>query len=434
MPSYSRQVAKNDVPRIFPPDIARTSMQMVLLVERLLAETGQPARSRHRLSPARVGASEERNMQKTIAIVGAGMGGLTLARVLQTHGIAATIYESEASAKARGQGGLLDIQEGTGQVALRAAGLYNEFLTLVRPGEDAKRVVDRHGTILFDMPADPGSARPEVDRGELRRLLIDSLEPGTIKWGHKLASIRPRPEGGYDLAFAEGSATRADIVIGADGAWSKVRPLLTPAKPLYSGTCFIEIAFAPDDPDHRANVAAIGSGTLMAVAKGQGIIVHRNADGGVSGYVALNKPEEWMRSIDFGDPSAGLRQVGDEFNSWSPLLTAFVTQSNVQPWLRPIYALPVGLSWGRVPGVTLVGDAAHLMSPFAGEGANLAMYDGADLASELAEQLDIEAALATYEERLFPRSGKVAGLSAQNLETFFGQEAPGSVVALFDHS
>lgn len=372
-------------------------------------------------------------MQKPVAIIGAGLGGLMLARVLQTRGVAATVYESEASATARAQGGLLDIHEETGQVALRAAGLYDEFLTLVRPGEDAKRVVDRHGTILFDKPADPGSARPEVDRGELRRLLIGSLTPGTIRWGHKLVSIQHRRDGGCDLTFADGSSARAEVVIGADGAWSKVRSLLTPAKPIYSGTCFIEIALAPDS-DHQTNVAAIGSGTLMAVAQGQGIIAHRDADGGVRGYVALNKPEEWTRSIDFGDPSAGLRQVGDEFNGWSPLLTAFVTESTVEPWLRPIYALPVGLSWDRVPGVTLVGDAAHLMSPFAGEGANLAMYDGADLASELVEQRDVEVALAAYEERLFPRSGKVAGLSAQNLETFFGQGAPGSVVALFDDS
>ncbi|MFD5406420.1 FAD-dependent oxidoreductase [Streptomyces griseorubiginosus] len=373
-------------------------------------------------------------MQKTIAIVGAGLGGLTLARVLRTHGVAATIYEGEASATTRTQGGLLDIHEETGQVAVRAAGLHDEFLTLVRPGEDAKRVVDRHGTILYDLPADPGSARPEVDRGELRRLFIDSLAPGTIRWGHKLASIRHRMEGGYVLTFADGSATHADIVIGADGAWSKVRPLLTPAVPVYSGTCFIEIALASGREDCRASVAAIGSGTLMAVAPGQGIIAHRHADGHVRGYVALNKPEEWMRSIDFGDPSAGLGQLAAEFDGWSPLLTAFVTHSDAEPWLRPIYALPVGLTWDRVPGVTLVGDAAHLMSPFAGEGANLAMYDGAELARKLVGQPDVEVALAAYEEQLFLRSSDSAGRSARNLEDFFGQEAPQSVVTLFDRS
>ncbi|WP_240771825.1 FAD-dependent monooxygenase [Nocardia sp. CS682] len=295
-------------------------------------------------------------------------------------------------------------------------------------------MVDRHGTILLDIPADRGSVRPEVDRGELRRLLIDSLAPGTIRWGHQLASIRHGAEGGYDLTFAEGSATHADIVIGADGAWSKVRPLLTPPKPLYSGICFVEIALASGSQNCRASVAAIGSGTLMAVAPGKGIIAHRYADGRVSGYVALNKPEEWMRSIDFGDPAAGLRRLADEFAGWSPLLTAFVTESDAQPWLRPIYALPVGLAWGRVPGATLVGDAAHLMSPFAGEGANLAMYDGADLASKLIEQPDIEVALTAYEKRLFLSSSDAAGRAANNLEIFFGPEAPQSVVTLFDHS
>ncbi|MEU5633392.1 NAD(P)/FAD-dependent oxidoreductase [Streptomyces rishiriensis] len=373
-------------------------------------------------------------MQKTIAIVGAGLGGLTLARVLQAHGIAATIYEGEASATTRTQGGLLDIHEETGQVALRAAGLYDEFLTRVRPGEDAKRVVDRHGTILCDMPANPASARPEVDRGELRQLLIDSLTPATIRWGHKLASVRRGAEGDYDLLFAQGSATRADIVIGADGAWSQVRPLLTPAKPVYSGTCFIEIALASSGQKRRAHVAAIGSGTLMAVASGKGIIAHGYADGRVLGYVALNRPEEWMRSIDFGDPSEGLRQVADEFDGWSPLLTAFVTESDTEPMLRPIYALPIGLTWDRVPGLTLIGDAAHLMSPFAGEGANLAMYDGADLASMLVERRDIEVALTAYEERMFLRSSDAARRSAQNLEIFFGPQAPQSVVTLFDHS
>ena len=373
-------------------------------------------------------------MPNTIAIIGAGLGGLTLARVLRTHGVAATIYEGETSPTARGQGGLLDIHEDTGQVALRAAGLHDEFLVLVRPGEDAKRVVDRHGTVLLDTPGDPGSARPEVDRGELRRLLIDSLAPGTIRWGHKLASIRHRPAGGRDLTFAHGSTAHADIVVGADGAWSTVRPLLTPAVPLYSGTCFVEIALPAGRPTDQASVTAIGGGTLMAVAPGRGIIAHRYADGRVRGYAALSRPESSSRSVDYGDPSGCLRRIVEEFDGWSPLLTALVTESDAEPLLRPIHALPVGLAWDRVPGVTLLGDAAHLMSPFAGEGANLAMYDGADLASELVGQLDSEVALGAYEERLFPRSGEVAGRSAQNLEAFFGPRAPQSVVGLFDRS
>ncbi len=270
-------------------------------------------------------------MHESVTIIGAGLGGLTLARVLHTRGIATTVFEREASEGARTQGYLLDLHDDTGQAALRAAGLHDEFLSLVRPGEDAKRVVDRHGSVLYDSPATSDSTRPEVDRGELRHLLIGSLPPGTIEWGHKLASIDSRADGGHVLEFANGRRERTDVVIGADGAWSRVRPLLTAAVPAYSGTCFVEIALAADDLEHRANIEAIGSGTLMAVAPGQGVMIHRDADGGARGYVALNKPQKWISSIDFSDPSQGLHEIAAEFSGWSPLITEFVTESTAVP-------------------------------------------------------------------------------------------------------
>ena len=373
-------------------------------------------------------------MTRTIAIVGAGLGGLMLARVLHVHGIASTVYEAEASPTARTQGGMLDIHDDSGQIALKAARLHDEFVRLIHPGGQASRVLDKTGAVLLDQPDDGTGGRPEVRRGELRRLLLDALPDGTVQWGRKLASVAALVDGRHALTFTDGSTANADLLVGADGAWSKVRPLLSQAKPEYVGTTFIETYLSDADVRHPASAEAVGGGAFFAMAPGQGIFAHREPDGVLHTYVALRKPMAWVSEIEAAEPAAALRLVASEFEGWAPALTALITDGETDPVLRPIHALPPDSRWTRVPGVTLVGDAAHLMAP-AGDGANLAMVDGAELGEAIAAHPDdLEAALAVYEAKLFPRSAEAATGSAEVLDACLGEEAPHSLVRFLNQA
>ena len=134
-----------------------------------------------------------------------------LARVLRVNGIAATVYEAEAAAGARMQGYLLDIHAHNGQRALKDADLLDAFMVLARPGEDAKRVTDKDGVILLDKPGNATSDRPEVDRGELRHMLLASLPAEIVRWNRKVASIATKG-GSPTITFADGVQRAQEVV------------------------------------------------------------------------------------------------------------------------------------------------------------------------------------------------------------------------------
>lgn len=370
-------------------------------------------------------------MTTPVTIVGAGLGGLALASVLHRHGIPATIYEADASPEARKQGGLLDIHEHDGQVALKAAGLHDKFRALIHQGGEASRVLDQRGTVLLDQPDDGTGGRPEVLRGELRRLLLESLPEGTVQWGRKLTGTRALGDSWRTLLFADGTSATTRLLVGADGAWSRVRPLLSDAKPVYFGTTFIETWLEDADIRHPAAAAAVGGGALFALAPGKGIFAHREPAGVLHAYVALSRPAEWAGEIDFTDEARAKARIAAEFDGWAPQLTALITDSDRPLVLRPLHTLPTGHRWERVPGVTLVGDAAHLMPP-AGDGANLAMLDGAELALAIvANPDDGEAALAAYEAVMFARSEAAAAGAHMMQKLCLGDNAPFGLVEFF---
>ena len=175
-----------------------------------------------------------------------------LARVLHVHSIAATIYEAEASASARAQGGMLDIHDHNGQLALNAARLFDQFLEIIHTGGQATRVLDKDDKVLFEEQHDGTGRRPEVPRGELRRILLDSLPADTVCWGCKLTAVSPLGAGQHSLTFANGLTVTTSLLVCADGAWSKIRPLLPHAQPRYVGCAFIETRSCPSISDTAA--------------------------------------------------------------------------------------------------------------------------------------------------------------------------------------
>jgi 2-polyprenyl-6-methoxyphenol hydroxylase-like FAD-dependent oxidoreductase len=316
-------------------------------------------------------------------------------------------------------------------VAIEAAGLTDQFRAIIHAGGEATRVLDQHGAVLLDEADEGGGGRPEVLRGDLRRILVESLPAGAIQWGRKLNEVIALGVGRHELRFADGSIVQTDLLVGADGAWSKVRPLLSDATPEYVGVTFIDTYLHEADTRHAAAAEAVGHGAMFALAPGKSIFAHREAGGVLHAYIALKRPVDWVASIDFSDPAAAAAQVAAEFKSWSPALTALITDSDVPPVPRMLHTLPDAHRWNRTPGVTLIGDAAHLAPP-AGEGANLAMLDGAQLAQAIvANPGNIEAALATYEAAMFPRSEKAAIGARQILEICLGEGAPSSLVDFF---
>jgi 2-polyprenyl-6-methoxyphenol hydroxylase-like FAD-dependent oxidoreductase len=356
-----------------------------------------------------------------------------VARVLRVSGLEAAVFDRDASPDARAQGGMLDIHEGSGQAALRAAGLLDEFRARTLSGGEATRVLDRHGRAHFEQEDDGSGGRPEIDRGDLRCLLVNALPTGAVRWSAQVLGARPLGDGGHEVALADGSVFTTDVLVGADGAWSRIRPLVSEAAPARCGISFVETDLFDAEVRHPGSAEVVGGGSLFALGAGRGLLAHRETDGSVHVCIALRTGEDWLAGVDLTDESAAKSALLEHFDGWHSSLRSLIADADGPLVPRPIHALPVGHSWDRVPGVTLLGDAAHLMSPFAGEGANIALHDAAELARCLVEHPDdVEGALAAYEADLFPRARSAAEHSPRGLDLLFNDEDPPQrLVAMF---
>ena len=367
-------------------------------------------------------------MRHRIAVVGGGPAGLTFARVLHRHGHPVTVLERDPAPDARPPGGTLDLHEGLGQLALDKAGLLAEFHALSRPEGQAMRILDTDGTVLRDWRPRPDDlANPEIDRGQLRDLLLGSLD---VQWGRGVTRVVPGTRDGTVVQFADGRQEMFDLVVGADGAWSRVRPAVSSVTPHYTGVTSVETSIDDVDTRHPDLGRLIGDGSVAVYGVNRSLVAQRNSGGHVKVNTKFRAPQDWHTNLDPADAEAVRASLLDLFDGWAaPVLdllrhgTAFVH--------RPLYVLPVSHTWTHVPGVTLLGDAAHLMPPL-GVGANLAMLEGAELAESIAAgPEDLDEAVRAFEARMWARAGKWAQITAAGLERLVSPD-PAEALAVFD--
>ncbi|MGW5697136.1 FAD-dependent oxidoreductase [Streptomyces asiaticus] len=345
-----------------------------------------------------------------ISIIGAGPGGLTCARILQQRGIAVTVYDRDPGRDSRNQGGTLDLHADNAQVALREAGLLDEFFALARPEGQEMRQMDPTGAITsHQVPAADELLKPEIDRGELRNLLLDSLETGTVRWDRSLDTITGPTDGPRQLHFADGTSVETDLVIGADGAFSRVRPAVSTALPEYTGISFLEAWFSDVDDRHPEIAELVGLGIAHAADGERSLVAQRNSGNQIRVYIIQRLPVDWISAKGLtSEDTDGIRAVlRDEYAHWSPRMRQMITENDGLYIHRPIFVLPVPHTWNHNPTVTLLGDAAHLMPPL-GTGVNLAMLDAGELALALANAATVDDAIRVYEKTMLPRSIETA--------------------------
>lgn len=378
---------------------------------------------------------------KKIAIVGGGPGGLTLARLLQLKGADVKVYERDINKDVRLQGGALDLHTESGLAALDKAGLLNEFKAHYRPGAELTRVVDNQAKIHSDQHSEGANTkfgdkdhRPEIDRGPLRAILLNSLKPDTVVWDSHILSIE-QINNTWKLIFENGDCTIADIVIGADGANSKVRPYVTTIKPYWTGITMLEGSVKNAQKTAPEIHHLLKGGKIFAFGNEKTLIVSSKGDGSFGFATSCKTDEFWYKDsgIDFKYNKQVLAWFKKTFPEWSSVWWELFEGEETLFIPRPQYCMPLDQHWEAKPNITLLGDAAHWMPPFAGEGVNMAMLDALQLSESLTnpKYLSTQASIGNYEQQMFKRFAKIGQGTLFNTQWMHQPNALNDMLAMF---